>query len=140
MNYCDGMIIKYDADGNVEWATNVGGSKDDYINSVSEADDEGILAVGHFDSNSIQIGQYTLEKYQDPAPNTTDGMVIKYDKEGNVKWVNKVGESDSDYINSVSATEDGGAIVGGSFKADSIKIGDFILENQGFNRRNDNKI
>ena len=35
----DGMIIKYDSDGNAQWAKGIGGSRNDYINSVAETRD-----------------------------------------------------------------------------------------------------
>ena len=56
----EGMIIKYNSENNVEWATNIGGSGYDQINSIAESQDGGYIAGGHFKSTSIQVGDYTL--------------------------------------------------------------------------------
>ena len=50
------MIIKYDADGNVQWAKVIGGGSGDYIESVASTDDGGIIAGGYFESESIDLG------------------------------------------------------------------------------------
>ncbi|MBQ9658775.1 MAG: hypothetical protein IJV31_08430, partial [Clostridia bacterium] len=44
----DGILIKYDNTGEVEWATSYGGTSYDYIQSVAETSDGGIIAGGYF--------------------------------------------------------------------------------------------
>ena len=104
----DGMIIKYDANGEVEWARSVGGSSNDAIYSVAGTSDGGYIAGGYF-YGTIQVGEYTL-----PSKSNQDGMIIKYDANGEVEWARSVGESNSDFIYSVAETEDGGYVAGGS--------------------------
>ena len=118
------MIIKYNSRGEVEWARSVGGSSDDYINSVSETSDGGAIAGGYFNSSSIQVGEYTLT-----SGGGYDGMIIKYNSRGEVEWARSIGESDNDQILSVAETRDGGAIVGGNFRSSSIQVGNYTLTN-----------
>ena len=118
----DGMIIKYDADGKVEWARSIGGSSNDYIKSVAETSDGGVIVGGYFDSDEIQVGEYTLN-------GSNDGMIIKYSGEGAVEWARSVGENDEEYITSVAVTNDGGVIVGGYFYSDEIQVGEYTLTN-----------
>ena len=125
--YDDGMIIKYSASGEVEWARSVGGSSYDYIDSVSETSDGGYIAGGSFGS-SIQVGDYTLT-----SNGNYDGMIIKYSASGEVEWARSVGGSYTDEITSVSATSDGGYIAGGYFESDSIQVGDYRLTSNGGN-------
>ena len=122
----DGMIIKYNSRGEVEWARNVGGNLDDYIYSVAETSDGGAIVGGYFLSNSIQVGEYTLTNR-----GNYDGMIIKYNSNGEVEWARSVGGSNNDYIESVSETSDGGAIVGGYFRSSSIQVGEYTLTNNG---------
>ena len=128
----DGMVIKYDSEGEVEWASSIGGSGADYINSVTEISDGGYIVGGYFHSESIMIGEYTITNtdyssyYQFP-----DGMVIKYSSNGEVKWASSIGGSRADYINSVTATSDGGYIVGGYFTSEKITVGDHTLTKPG---------
>ena len=118
----DGMIIKYNADGEVEWATNVGGSSNDYINSVVSTGDGGFVVGGYFSSNQIQVGEYTLTNVD-----SYDGMIIKYNAQGNVEWAKNIGGSDNDYIESVAKTSDGGYIVVGDFESDNLVVGNYTL-------------
>ncbi len=129
--YADGMMIKYDANGQVEWATSVGGSSDDEISSVAETSDGGFIVGGYLGS-SIQVGEYKLEN-----KGSSDGMIIKYvpdeENEGKykVEWATTVGGSSNDEIKSVAETSDGGFIVGGYFSSSSIKVGNYTLTREG---------
>ena len=125
--YYDGMLIKYSSSGEVEWARSVGGSDYDYIYSVASTSDGGVIAGGYFQSRSIQVGDYTLTK--SGSTSYTDGMLIKYSREGEVEWARSVGGDDYDYIYSIAETIDGGAIAGGYFQSRSIQVGDYTLTN-----------
>ena len=74
----DGMIIKYDSAGNAQWAKTIGGSDWDYIYSVAETSDGGIIAGGYFNSSSIDLGNGVTVTNN----SGTDGMIIKYDVNG----------------------------------------------------------
>ena len=52
----DGMIIKYNATGEVEWAEGIGGSNIDEITSVAGTSDGGYIVGGYFWSSSIDLG------------------------------------------------------------------------------------
>ena len=110
------MIIKYDANGVVEWAQSMGGSSSDQITSVAETNDGGYIVGGYFGSSIITVGN---DVNGNPVELTNagnqDGMIIKYDENGNVEWAQSIGGSNGDYINSVAGTSDGGYIVGGYF-------------------------
>ncbi len=130
----DGMIIKYSADGKVEWATSLGGSSSDYIYSVAETTNGDLVAGGYFNSSSIELGEYKLEKSD--STSYPDGMIIKYtpidsDEKYKINWTTSVGGSNEDIITSLSQTSDGGILVGGTFKGSNIQIGEYELTNKG---------
>ena len=52
----DGIIIKYDANGVVQWAKGIGGDDYDYIYSVASTSDGGYIAGGYFQSESVDLG------------------------------------------------------------------------------------
>ena len=110
-------------------ASAIGGSYNDYINSIIETDDGGYISGGYFHSRSITIGDYTL--INNGNYNMSDGMVIKCDANNNIEWARSIGGEDSDVIDSVIETKDGGYIVGGYFESDSITIGNYTLTNTG---------
>ena len=130
----DGLIIKYSAKGDVEWAKNVGGSYTDEITSVVSTSDGGIIAGGYFASSTIQVGNETLTNNSDISSNgyyNDDGLIIKYSRTGDVEWANNIGGSSTDHIESVASTSDGGYIAGGYFYSDSIQVGDKTLTSNG---------
>ncbi|MCI9287523.1 MAG: DUF11 domain-containing protein, partial [Clostridia bacterium] len=122
----DGMIIKYNAKGEVEWARSIGGRDYDYIYSVAVTQDGGYVVGGFFFSESIQVGEYTLTNVD-----SNDGMIIKYSAKGEVEWATSVGGNSGDYITSIIETQDGGCIVEGSFRSESIQVGEYTLTNVG---------
>ena len=75
----DGMIIKYDSAGNTQWAKGIGGDDFDYIESVAETRDGGIIAGGYFESSSIDLGNGVI--LTNSRSGYTDGMIIKYEPE-----------------------------------------------------------
>ena len=128
----DGMIIKYNATGEVEWAEGIGGISTDQITSVAETSDGGYIVGGYFESSSIDLGNGTSLTNKGSSGYSSDGMVIKYNARGEVEWAEGIGEINPDQITSVSETSDGGYIVGGYFESSSIDLGNGIsLKNKG---------
>ena len=70
------MVIKYSSDGEVEWATSIGGDDREEITSVSEMKDGGYVVGGSFGSESIKIGDYTLTN-----ASRENGMLVLLDAE-----------------------------------------------------------
>ena len=97
------MLIKYNAEGEVEWGTSIGGGSSDFINSVVETTEGGYLIGGDF-SSSIDLGNGTTLT----SKGDQDGMLIKYNAEGEVEWGTSIGGSSEDRINSVVETTEGG--------------------------------
>ena len=128
----DGMIIKYNANGEVEWAQGIGGTRADGIRSVSETSDGGYIVGGDFESSSIDLGNGVSLINRLMNTYYSDGMIIKYTSEGEVKWAKGIGGTNADYITSIAETSDGDYIVGGYFQSSSIDLGNgIILENKG---------
>ena len=136
----DGLMIKYNSDGKIEWAKGIGGTNKDEITSVSKTSDGGIIAGGCFKSKSVDLGKNIKEENIVVNNNgDNDGLIIKYRSDGRVEWAREVGGVGDDCINSVSGTSDGGILVGGTFSSQSINLrkganeGDVTLENNGLN-------
>ena len=124
----DGMILKYSADGNLQWAKSVGGKSYEYIKTVSATSDGGCIAGGSFESSSIDLGNGIILTRK----GSTDGMIVKYNASGEVEWAKRIGGTGEQEISSVSETTDGGYIVGGYFKSSNIDLENGIsLTNSG---------
>ena len=120
--YSNGMIIKYLENGNVDWARSIGGKKEDIINSVCENKDGDIVAGGYFKSSSINLEDKIVSNNSDYE----DGILVKYNSKGDLKWIQNIGGTGQDVIKSVCATQDGGIIVGGYFSSLFLEFGNGI--------------
>ena len=71
--YRDGMIIKYDESGEVEWGKAVGGSNSDQITCIMETEDGGYIVGGYFSSDNIDLENGVMLNNN----GYTNGMIIK---------------------------------------------------------------
>ena len=119
----DGTIVKFDSNGNVEWIKNIGGTKNDYLERVTQISDGNYVAVGRSNSNDVQLEgkHYGSTEHQ-------DGLVVKFDIEGNILWEKNIGGSYDDALTSVDKTFDGGSIVAGYSKSNDF---DFTGKHNG---------
>ena len=122
----DGIIIKYNYYGEIEWTKVIGGNKDDEITSIAVTEDGDYIVVGNFKSAEIDLENGINIRNSSSNGSYYDVVVIKYDSEGRQKWAKKIGNFYDDKINSIISTKDGGYIVGGNFESDSINLGNGI--------------
>lgn len=101
----DFLIIKLDANGNIQWHNCYGGSNSEQPNAVVLAQDSGYLITGFSTSNSGDVsGNHGL----------SDFWLLKLDYAGNLLWQKTYGGSGDDIGNTVIQTSDGGYILAGS--------------------------
>ena len=100
----DSLIVKYDKDGNEIWKKSFGGSKDDGYTSVIETKDKGYVVVGNTKSTNIENLDINDSK---------QFIILKYDKAGNVIWMNSFEGVVTDMNNSLIETQDGNILTNG---------------------------
>jgi len=120
LGWADGIIVKYNLTGELVWKKNFGGSNSDYFSSIIEVSD-GYIVVGSSNSTDGSLENKNI--------GWEDGILVKYDFNGNLDWVKTYGGSNSDYFYGVAATSDGYIIVGETYSND----GDFDEMNNGQN-------
>ncbi|EMR75272.1 hypothetical protein MBGDF03_00897, partial [Thermoplasmatales archaeon SCGC AB-540-F20] len=98
----DIWLIKTDADGNMEWNKTFGGTKWEMCGGMDFTDDGGIIITGTLDRNSF-------------TPPRSEGIVIKTDENGILEWQQTFGDEESDQVQGVCSTSDGGYIIAGNF-------------------------
>lgn len=95
----DYWLIKLDADGNIQWNSTYGGSKDDRGQSVVQTRDGGFAVVGYAMSSdgdgSINEGFH-------------DNWILKLNSAGDLEWEKSFGFSGHDHSYDLLQTEDGG--------------------------------
>jgi len=104
----DYWVVKLGADGNLVWQKSLGGSYDDYAESVAPTSDGGYIVAGT--SNSID---------GDVSGNhgSSDYWLVKLDASGDLIWQKVMGGSHDDRANSVVQMPDGGYVVAGFWNA-----------------------
>ena len=102
----DYWVVKIDSAGNIIWQNTIGGSGNDFLNSIIQSTDGGYLCAGN--SNSGISGDKT-----ENSNGSADYWIVKIDSIGSVQWQNTIGGSSWDSLSSVIQTSDGGYFIGG---------------------------
>ena len=84
------MIIKYNSNGETEWARIIESNGNTEINSVALTSEGEILAGGYGDEESNGSTTYS-----------SSGILVKYSSNGNEEWNKKVASDGKAKINSV---------------------------------------
>lgn len=100
----DGMLVKTDELGNIQWQRLYGGSLEDLFYSAIQSSDGGYVAVGRtksFDGDlSINAGGF-------------DAWIVKVDEFGEIQWYSRFGNAEDDSFGSVVESADGGYLAVG---------------------------
>jgi len=100
----DGILIKTDELGNIEWQRSFGGSGEDILRKVSETADGGYVAVGSTTVEAIN-GVNVEENFQ--------AWILKVDQFGTTLWESCLGDFNDDSFHSVVGSPDGGYVAVG---------------------------
>jgi trimeric autotransporter adhesin len=111
----DGLVIKYDSDGNFIWANPIGGPSSDNINSVG-VDSTGNIYIAGSVSNFTTNLPATLNL---TSPGGSYGAIIKYDPQGVAQWARYIGGGMGAVLNSIAVDNQNniiaaGTLIGGS--------------------------
>ncbi len=109
----DIFLAKYDADGNVLWATQAGGSNFDEGIAVATDEAGNIFLSGHFvETASFEDTSLTSLGFQDI-------FLAKYDASGNLHWVKQAGGSETDIGIDMAVDNTGNVALCGFFSGSS---------------------
>jgi hypothetical protein len=129
-NTRDIFIVKYDSSGNVIWAKNAGGQKNEGGAGIVTDASGNVYMTGTFYSPSINFGTNTLTN-TDSTGNTCDIYIMKYDSSGNVLWAKSAGVPGWDYVESIAKDFSGNVYITGEFGNTPITFGTITLTNAG---------
>ena len=94
----DFWVIKLNSAGALLWQRRFGGAATDWSNAITETADKSLVVVGHTESKGA---------------GKADFWVLKLGADGEPLWDRTFGGPRTDYASAVTATRDGGVIVGG---------------------------
>ncbi len=109
----DVFTTKYDANGNVLWATKAGGTSNDTARGIAVDGGGNSYVVGEFNVRAT-FGSTTLTEY--PGVNQSpDVFVMKCDPFGNILWAQRGGGTSTDAAGGVAVDGGGNVYITGSF-------------------------
>jgi hypothetical protein len=133
-DYTAAILVKLDADRNIEWDRCYGGSKSEAVNALAEVSDGYIMGAGTFSSDGDVSGNH----------GGSDIWIVKTDFEGNIIWQKCFGGSKGEdlkkmhidefeniLIASVTSSTDGDISHNNSMSADYYDIWLFKINSQG---------
>lgn len=97
----DGLIVKYDNEGNQKWFKNYQVLGDTEFFRVIDVKD-GVIAVGQSIYENMEIGNHIQG----------GGVIVKYDYDGNIVWKNNFGGNKSGLFNDIVEVNDGYIVCG----------------------------
>ncbi|MEZ4885877.1 MAG: right-handed parallel beta-helix repeat-containing protein [Chitinophagales bacterium] len=110
----DFWVVKIDANGNIQWDKNYGGSGDDTAESIIQTVDGGYIIGGNTNSVTDDV---------DANNGNTDFWVVKTDSNGNIQWEQNYGGTGRDIVNSVALSSNGGYIIIGRSESSNGDVG-----------------
>ena len=113
--YPDFWIVKLDTVGNIKWQKSLGGTYDDWAQSIQQTNDGGYIVAGATQSNDGDVTGY----HGSPGYPNGDYWVVKLDTSGNIQWKKSLGGTAEDCAYSIQQTNDGGYIVAGESRSNN---------------------
>ncbi len=100
----DAWVVKLSSKGSVQWQRCLGGSENDYAESIQQTAEGGYILAG-----------YTRSSNDDVKGNhgSSDAWVVKLSSKGSVQWQRCLGGSEADGAYSIRQTADKGYILAG---------------------------
>ncbi|MFC2137198.1 CARDB domain-containing protein, partial [Bacteroidota bacterium] len=124
----DIFLTKYNPNGDVLWATKIGGAYLEYVNDITVDVSNNVYITGCFTSPDISVDDIIL--YNNGGNNEeNDILIAKYDNSGNILWAKSVGGTADDQANAISTDLNGNFYITGDYKSTSVFFGDTTLTN-----------
>lgn len=109
----DIWIVKLNEFGEIVWQNTIGGESWETVYSIKQASDSGFICAATSGSNS------SADKSENRIGGN-DYWLIKLNNAGVIEWENTIGGTNSDVLNNVTQTDDGGYLLGGYSKSGAI--------------------
>ena len=94
----DAWIVKLSSTGELQWQKALGGTGDDYANSIQQTTDGGFVIAGYTSSKNGDVSGLHGGGY--------DAWIVKLSSTGVIQWQNALGGTGYDNANSIQKTVD----------------------------------
>jgi len=125
-NSVDMFVVRYDAQGNVKWARQSGGTGGEEGNSNACDQMGNTFVTGSFTSSQLTLGTYSLTN-----AGTQNLYVVKYDSSGTVQWALASNGTSTNDGRAISTDAQGNAYITGWYRSPVFTLGTYTLSNSG---------
>ena len=116
----DAYVVKFDSDGNLVFAQNIGGSSWDSSYGIATDSSGNVWVAGDFQGNTIDINSDGIDDLT--SNGDSDGYLVKFDSDGNLLFSQNIGGSDTESIRAITTDSSGNVWVAGYFRGNTIDI------------------
>ena len=109
----DAFALKLNAEGEIVWYTNFGGSEDDYCYGITTDSQGNIFLAGSF-KGTVDFDPSENEKFSTAVGNF-DMYISKFDASGNYLWTKTIGNTSVDEAKSICTDENDNIYITGRF-------------------------
>ena len=109
----DGLIVRFDVAGDVEWAGRIGGRGDDAIMAVAIGLDDEVWLGGQF-SKTADLDA-TDQVWSAVSAGRRDVFLTKLDAQGDLLFAGALPARGNQYLTAIATTPDGGLLVTGPY-------------------------
>jgi len=120
----DGVIVKFNQNGEIEWEDRYIGNLSDSYSGVTITKNGDIIVVGYSYSNTDDV----------TVKGSYDAIIVSYkeknnngEKKGEIQWIKSYGESAQDFLRGVAATDDGGFVAVGGTVPDQVPYAEAVI-------------
>ncbi len=123
--FADGVLAKYDSNGNYVWSRRMGGStQDDYVTGLKVDPSGNIYAIGYF-SGTVDFGSGALA-----SAGSFDVYVVKLSPTGAFVWNKRFGSTGTETGRSIALDNSGNVYITGEFSG-TVNFGGSNLVSSG---------
>ncbi|MDD4808439.1 MAG: prepilin-type N-terminal cleavage/methylation domain-containing protein [Bacilli bacterium] len=123
----EGIIVKYDANGNMQYKNSFRGSRTDIFNDIEEIID-GYVVIGY-----SQSYDQDMEEICKSSSGTTDGIIVKYDKTlSTILWKKSFGGTNNDYFRKLIKSNNNEIVSVGYSNSEDIDMSGIAISKDGY--------
>lgn len=112
-SFSDAFLIKLDSTGSVSWQKKIGGSYDDFGNTIA-VDNAGFIYIA---------GQELSNTFSLPI-GTGENFIMKFDSTGGLQWQRKIGKGLADIVNAMAVDSSGNTYLTGTQYSEYVSLSD----------------
>jgi hypothetical protein len=120
----DVFVVKYDANGNVQWAARMAGTSTDILYNLAADGAGNVYLTGYFSTSTVFYSAgATTGTTLSAVGSGVEAFVAKYNTNGVFQWARAIGGSSSEYGYGVGVDQNGNVYVAGYYYSNPLYIG-----------------